>query len=118
MHRFLIVAALALSAACARAPVDSARLAPHEGGAADLHYEGTIAVEGHFRAPGEVRTQSASWRIRTDGHAAHRLDVASWEGDARGEASVDATWMTAGTLVARTGDAAATSLTGAEAEDA
>jgi hypothetical protein len=110
----------ALAAACTSPsprPAAVADRADGRGHEAVVAYEGTIAVEGHFRAPGEVRTQSVAWRIHTDGVGRHRLDASTWDGD-RADAVVATTWLTAGALVERTGDGAPRSLAGDEAIDA
>ncbi len=83
-------AALVAGAYAAHAPSASPTAAPR---AFELRYEGTLDLEGHYRRPGEVRRFGASWRVVSDGAAIWRLELATWEGEAREQASVETTWL-------------------------
>lgn len=121
-----IVATACVIAACsavpphkhvpASSPGPAAALSPAR---ATLRYEGTGQLEGHFRAPGEVRPFSLALDLVLDGPL-RQVVVTTWTSPDASEADREVTWIDSktGTVVQERGTSSAprfVALTGLEA---
>lgn len=79
--RRVIPLGLAIVALASRSPAEPARVeAPSRlsGPATRIEYEGTLAHEGHYRRPGDVRAYHSRQTYLTDGGDRARLDWMTW----------------------------------------
>jgi glyoxylase-like metal-dependent hydrolase (beta-lactamase superfamily II) len=77
-------------------------------------YEGTGALEGHFRVPGETRPFHVELELAVDGEL-RRVVMTTWMEDDRSDAASDVRWLRGDAVIGIPADGSAVAIAGADA---